>query len=130
MPRLKAVHLSSLKSLCERSFSPDFLKSAVEAMIKIEQAKKGEQLLNQLSQMTNEIDKRVIVVEAIQRIYEDKATDELHTLHPLVLRIFICICVLSMKDCSCSAVSILFLHSRVACAEYSFYNSSDTRELS
>lgn len=88
--------------------SPDFLKSAVEAMIKIEQAKKGEQLLNQLSQMTtddldklsdlltnwdiddimavlNEIDKRVVVVEAIQRIYEDKATDELHTLHPLVL---------------------------------------------
>lgn len=88
--------------------SPDFLRTAVEAVISIEKSKKGEQLLNQLSQMApedleklsvlletwnvddilavlNEIDKRILVIEAIGRIYEDKNTDELHTLHPLVL---------------------------------------------
>lgn len=88
--------------------SPDFLKTAVEAMITIEQAKKGEQLLTQLCQMSSddidklsdllkdwdiddvlavisEIDKRISVVEAISRIFDDKDIDELHTLHPLVL---------------------------------------------
>lgn len=33
----------------------------------------------------DEIDKRIVVVEAIERLYESKNTDELHTLHPLVL---------------------------------------------
>ena len=88
--------------------SPDYLHSAVMAMISIEKAKKGELLLGQLAQMSadqidkladilstwdvddiatviGEIDKRIVVVEAIQRIYNDKSTDELHTLHPLVL---------------------------------------------
>lgn len=74
----------------------------------IEKSKKGELLLSQLAQMSadqidkltdilntwdvddiatvlGEIDKRIVVVEAIQRIYNDKATEELHTLHPLVL---------------------------------------------
>ena len=89
-------------------FAPDYLHSAIKALISIEEAKKGEQLLNQLSQMTpdqldklteilenwnvddiaaviGEIDKRIVVVEAISRIYEDKNTEELHTLHPLIL---------------------------------------------
>lgn len=88
--------------------SPDFLKTAVKAIISVEKAKKGEQLLNQLSQMSaqdldklsdlldtwdvddiaavlSEIDKRILVIEAISRVYDDKTTDELHTLHPLVL---------------------------------------------
>lgn len=88
--------------------NPEFLKTAVKAVIQIEQAKKGEYLLNQLSQLSaqdldklsdlldnwdvddivavlSEIDKRIIVIEAISRICDDKDTDELHTLHPLVL---------------------------------------------
>lgn len=88
--------------------TPDYLHSAVSAMISIEKAKKGELLLSQLGQMTpdqldkltdilstwdvddiatviGEIDKRIVVIEAIQRIYDDKSTEELHTLHPLVL---------------------------------------------
>ena len=88
--------------------SLDFLKTAVQTMITIEQAKKGELLLAQLCQMTpeeidklsdlltdwdiddvlsiiTEIDKRISVVEAISRIFNDKNTDELHTLHPLIL---------------------------------------------
>lgn len=89
-------------------FNPDYLHSAVGAMISIEKAKKGEILLSQLAKMSadqvdkladllntwnvddiatvmGEIDKRLVVIEAIQRICDDKATDELHTLHPLVL---------------------------------------------
>jgi len=88
--------------------SPDFLKTAVKAVISVEKAKKGEQLLNQLSQMSaqdldklsdlldswdvddivsvlSEIDKRIVVIEAISRVCDDKDTDELHTLHPLIL---------------------------------------------
>lgn len=88
--------------------TPDYLHSAVEAMISIEKAKKGELLLSQLSQMTpeqlnkladilnswdvddiatviGEIDKRIVVIEAIQRVFNDNTTEELHTLHPLVL---------------------------------------------
>lgn len=88
--------------------SQDFLISAVQAVISIEKARKGEQLLMQLSKMSpddldklsdmlnnwdindvlavlDEIDKRIVVIEAINRIFEDKNTDELHTLHPLVL---------------------------------------------
>ena len=90
------------------TISPDFLRTAVEAVITIEQAKKGEQLLNQLCQMSSddinklsdllkewdvddilsvitELDKRIVVIEAIDRVYRDSKTDELHTLHPLVL---------------------------------------------
>lgn len=88
--------------------SPDYLHSAVGAMISIEKARKGELLLSQLGQMSadqldkladilstwdvddiatviGEIDKRIVVIEAIQRIYDDKTTEELHTLHPLIL---------------------------------------------
>lgn len=88
--------------------TPDYLHSAVEAMISIEKAKKGELLLSQLSQMTpeqldkladilnswdvddiatviGEIDKRIVVIEAIQQVFNDNTTEELHTLHPLVL---------------------------------------------
>jgi len=88
--------------------TPDFLKNSVDALVSIEKANKGELLLSQLSQMTpeeldkltdilntwnvndvasviGEIDKRIVVIEAIQRLYNDKTTEELHTLHPLIL---------------------------------------------
>lgn len=77
-------------------------------MAAIEKSKKGEALLYQICQMTpdqmdrlsdilntwnvdeiaavmGEIDRRLTVIEAIERLYRDKNTDELHTLHPLVL---------------------------------------------
>lgn len=86
----------------------EFLETSVEALMQIQQAKKGVELLSQLSAMSpeeldslsdllkawdindvinviDEIDKRILVVEAISRVYENKNTDELHTLHPLVL---------------------------------------------
>lgn len=86
----------------------EFLEISVEALMQIQQAKKGTELLSQLSAMRpeeldslsdllkawdindiinviDEIDRRILVVEAISRVYENKNTDELHTLHPLVL---------------------------------------------
>ncbi len=99
-----------IENLTEKNpvISPDYLKNAVDAMIAVEKAKKGEILLYQLSQMSadqidrladlltswdvddivavlSEIDKRIIVIEAIERLYNDKTAEELHTLHPLVL---------------------------------------------
>lgn len=89
--------------------APEVLKTSVDALMTIQKAKKGEELLAQLCNMSteqidklsdllktwdindivnviDEIDKRVLVVEAIGRIYESKTTDELHTLHPMVLQ--------------------------------------------
>lgn len=86
----------------------EMLKTSVEALMKIQMAKKGQELLAQLGNMRpdqidklsdllknwdindvvsviDEIDRRILVVEAISRIYENKETDELHTLHPMVL---------------------------------------------
>ena len=86
----------------------DFMKLAIGASASSQQSTKGEQLLRQLNFMNpeeidkltdlldnwnvddimtvmDEIDKRIVVVEAIERLYESKNTDELHTLHPLVL---------------------------------------------
>ncbi|MBQ6381390.1 MAG: ATP-binding protein [Clostridia bacterium] len=88
--------------------SSDFMKLAVNALTSIQESTKGKYLLNQLSSLSpneidklsfildnwdvddimtvmNEIDKRILVIEAIERTYENKGTDELHTLHPLVL---------------------------------------------
>lgn len=88
--------------------STEFIKCAIDAFVKIEKSKSGETLLRKISQMSleeldmlsdlltswdindiayvmNEIDRRIIVVEAIDKVYREKSTDELHTLHPLVL---------------------------------------------
>lgn len=87
----------------------EFLSTSVDALLQIQQAKRGTELLAQLSNMTpddldnltellknwdindivsvmDEIDKRIVVVEAISRVYENPDTDELHTLHPMVLK--------------------------------------------
>lgn len=87
--------------------SKDSLTSAVNALISIEQAKSGKSLLEKLSRFSegdidslnsllenwnvndilktmDEIDNRILVIEAIQRVCDNKDTDELHTLHPLV----------------------------------------------
>lgn len=88
--------------------NPEFLKLAVETFAKIEKSKNGELLLQQLNTMDEnainkltdilrewtvedianvleEIDKRIVVIEALERLGEDKTTDELHTIHPLIL---------------------------------------------
>ncbi len=91
------------------TISPEFLSAAVNAVINLEKSKSGAALLQKLSELPpdhiegldnllaewtvkdalrvlDEIDSRLSVVETIRRIAGDPSTDELHTLHPLVLR--------------------------------------------
>ena len=89
--------------------SPEFLSAAVKAVINLEKSKSGAALLQKLSSLPpddvagldqlleewsvkdalrvlDEIDGRLSVIETIRRIADDPETDELHTLHPLILR--------------------------------------------
>jgi len=91
------------------TISPEFLSAAVKAVINLEKSKSGTALLQKLStlppddvagldqilaewsikdamRVLDEIDGRLSVIETIRRISDDPETDELHTLHPLVLR--------------------------------------------
>jgi len=89
--------------------SPEFLATAVKAVINLEKSKSGASLLHKLANLPatdiegldslladwsvkdalrvlDEIDGRLSVIEAITRLAEDPEADELHTLHPLILR--------------------------------------------
>jgi hypothetical protein len=91
------------------TIAPDFLAAAVKAVINLEKSKSGAALLQKLStiqpddvegldrlleewtvkdawRVLDEIDNRFSVIETVRRIANDPATDELNTLHPLVLR--------------------------------------------
>lgn len=99
------------KALAEEhpTISPDFLAAAVKAVIHLENSKSGKALLQKLSslsaddiegldrlltewnikdalQVLDEIDNRLSVIETVRRLANDPSTDELHTLHPLILR--------------------------------------------
>jgi hypothetical protein len=88
---------------------PDALSAAVQALINIEQARGGASLLDKLIKLDeadiegldrllgqwtirdalsvlDEIDHRLAVVVAIEKLSGDPSTDELHTLHPLVMQ--------------------------------------------
>lgn len=88
--------------------NPDYLKTAVEAVIAMEKSRNGQKLLSQISSLSSEeidklaelldnwdindvltvmdeIDRRIRIIEAISRCCDRKETDELHTLHPLIL---------------------------------------------
>jgi hypothetical protein len=83
------------------------LSSAVKAVINIERSRSGAALLEKLSKLSDEdidaldrllndwtvrdamtvldeIDRRLIVVEAVAKLSSDQKVDELHALHPLV----------------------------------------------
>jgi len=86
---------------------PDTLSAAVQAVINLEKSRGGAALLEKLTRLDeadidgldrllsqwsvqdalavlDEIDHRLAVVTAIEKLFGDPATDELHTLHPLV----------------------------------------------
>lgn len=86
---------------------PDTLSAAVQALINLEKSRGGAGLLEKLTKLDDsdiegldrllsqwtvrdalsvldEIDHRLSVVTAIEKLCGDPATDELHTLHPLV----------------------------------------------
>lgn len=83
------------------------ISTAVEAAIHIEKMRSGAELLEKLSQLSEEdvdelnrllsewtvrdaltvldvIDRRIAVIEALEKLSSDPKVDELHTLHPLV----------------------------------------------
>lgn len=107
--RLEVAEFTRVVAQAHPTISPDFLVTAVKAVIHLERTKSGAALLQKLSSLPpddiagldrlltewtvkdalrvlDEIDGRVSVIETIRRLAGDPHTDELHTLHPLILR--------------------------------------------
>lgn len=107
--RIEVVEFTKAIAQAHPTVSPEFLSAAVNAVINLEKSKSGAALLQKLStlppddvtgldqllaewsvkdalRVLDEIDGRLSVIETIRRISDDPETDELHTLHPLVLR--------------------------------------------
>lgn len=91
------------------SIAPDILATAIKAAIQLENSRSGQALLEKLSRLPegdiesldrllgewsvrdaltvlDEIDSRLSVISAIERFSTDKTVDELHTLHPLIVK--------------------------------------------
>ena len=107
--RLEVAEFTKAIAQSHPTISPDFLATAVKAVINLEKSKSGAALLQKLStlppddvagldkllaewtvkdalRVLDEIDSRVSVIETIRRLADDPKVDELHTLHPLILR--------------------------------------------
>ena len=107
--RLEVAEFTKVVAQAHPTVSPDFLATAVKAVIHLEKTKSGAALLQKLSALSHddidgldrlleewtvkdalrvldEIDSRISVIETIRRLADDPHTDELHTLHPLILR--------------------------------------------
>jgi hypothetical protein len=107
--RLEVAEFTKIVAQEHPTISPDFLATAVKAVIHLEKTKSGTALLQKLSELPpddidgldrllaewtvkdalrvlDEIDNRLSVIETIRRLAYDPNTDELHTLHPLILR--------------------------------------------
>lgn len=107
--RLEVAEFTKVIAQTHPTISPDFLATAVKAVINLEKSKSGAALLQKLSALApddiagldrlltewsikdalrvlDEIDSRISVIETIRRLADDPHTDELHTLHPLILR--------------------------------------------
>ncbi len=107
--RLEVAEFTKAIAQAHPTVSPDFLATAVKAVINLEKSKSGAALLHKLStlpqddvdglnqlltewsikdalRVLDEIDSRISVIETIRRLADDPHTDELHTLHPLILR--------------------------------------------
>ena len=107
--RLEVAEFTKAIAQAHPTISPDFLATAVKAVINLEKSKSGAALLHKLStlppddvdgldqlltewsikdalRVLDEIDSRICVIETIRRLADDPHTDELHTLHPLILR--------------------------------------------
>jgi hypothetical protein len=107
--RIEVAEFTKTIAQTHPTLSPEFLATAVKAVINLEKSKSGAALLQKLSMLPpddvdgldhllaewsikdalrvlDEIDSRISVVETIHRLADDPKTDELHTLHPLILR--------------------------------------------
>jgi hypothetical protein len=107
--RQEVAEFTKIVAQTHPTISPEFLATAVKAVIHLEKTKSGAALLQKLATLSHddvdgldrlldewtvkdalrvldEIDSRLSVIETIQRLADDPDTDELHTLHPLILR--------------------------------------------
>lgn len=107
--RLEVAEFTKTIAQAHPTLAPEFLATAVMAVINLEKSKSGAALLMKLSSLPpedvdaldqlltewsikdalrvlDEIDGRISVIESIRRLASDPNTDELHTLHPLILR--------------------------------------------
>ncbi|MDR1646498.1 MAG: ATP-binding protein [Zoogloeaceae bacterium] len=107
--RLEVAEFTKAVAQVHPAMSPEFLATAVKAVIHLEKSKNGAALLQKLStlpaddikgldklleewtikdalRVLDEIDNRISVIETIERLSNTPDTDELHTLHPLILR--------------------------------------------
>jgi len=107
--RIEVAEFTKAVAQAHPTISPDFLATAVKAVINLEKSKSGAALLLKLSSLDtddvdgldrlltewsikdalrvlDEIDDRLSVIETIRRLASDPQVDELHTLHPLILR--------------------------------------------
>jgi hypothetical protein len=107
--RLEVAEFTKVVAQAHPTVSPDFLATAVKAVINLEKSKSGAALLQKLSTLSpddvdgldqlltewtikdalrvlDEIDSRIGVIETVRRLADDPDADELHTLHPLILR--------------------------------------------
>jgi hypothetical protein len=107
--QIEVAEFTKVVAQAHPTISPEFLATAVKAVIHLEKTKSGAALLQKLStlpyddvdgldrlltewtvkdalRVLDEIDARISVVETIRRLADDPHTDELHTLHPLILR--------------------------------------------
>lgn len=107
--QLEVAEFTKALAKAHPAIAPEFLATAVKAVIHLEKTKTGAALLQKLSSLPHddiigldrllaewnikdalrvldEIGSRIEVIETIQRLANDPQTDELHTLHPLILR--------------------------------------------
>lgn len=107
--RIEVAEFTKIVAQAHPTISPDFLATAVKAVIHLERTKSGAALLQKLASLPSddiagldrlltewtvkdalrvldEIDSRISVIETMRRLIDDPNADELHTLHPLILR--------------------------------------------
>lgn len=107
--RVEVSHFIEQLTQEQPTINQDHLSAAVQAVIQLEKSRSGASLIHKLSMLTeedvdglnrllddwsvkdalvvlDEIDKRLLVIEALSRFSTDPTTDELKTLHPLVLQ--------------------------------------------
>lgn len=107
--QLEVANFTKAVAQAHPMVSPEFLSTAVKAVINLEKSKSRAALLQKLANLSekdiegldsllsdwsvkdalrvlDEIDDRLSVIEAIDRLADDPNTDELHVLHPLILR--------------------------------------------
>lgn len=105
--RIEVTEFAKQVSKTLPTASSDVLAAAVKAVVNLEKSRSGQALLEKLSIASqedveqlnkildtwtiqdaaivlDEIDRRICVIEALEKVMDDPHTDELHTIHPLI----------------------------------------------